>query len=125
MSPRHRLVGRPDAIRERRDGRWVPIEVKSRAPPPSGPPRSHRVQLEAYLLLVEEATGSAPPYGVLRYGDGTEFRLPWDAGARRELLEVRREVALPYDGRATPGPERCRGCPWRRVCDRSAAPAWP
>lgn len=119
-SVRYRLVGRPDVIRRRPDGRFVPIELKSRAAPPRGPPRSHRIQLAAYCLLLEETSGAAPPYGVLRYGDGTEFRLPWTAAAKAELLGLRAEADRPYDGRATPSPAKCAHCGWRSVCDARA-----
>ncbi|MCI4345459.1 MAG: PD-(D/E)XK nuclease family protein [Thermoplasmata archaeon] len=120
-SERWRLAGRPDEVRELDDGRWVPVEWKSRGAPRGGPPRSHRIQLWAYCLLLEETTGRAPPFGRLRYGDGVEFDLPWDRAARAELALVREEVARQYDGRATPSPGRCRGCRFRTGCDVSLA----
>jgi len=116
-APRYRLAGRPDVLRRLPDGRIVPIELKSRPAPAGGPPPSHRVQLEAYCLLVEETTGVAPPYGLLRYGDGQEFRLAWTPAARAELLGVRASVDRPYDGRATPTAAKCARCGWRPVCD--------
>jgi CRISPR-associated exonuclease Cas4 len=119
-SERYRLSGRPDVLRRLPDGRIVPIELKSRAAPPRGPPRSHLVQVAAYCLLVEESTGRAPPYGLLRYGDGEEYRVPWDASARGDLLRLRREIDQPYDGRATPTPGKCAHCGWRAVCDARA-----
>lgn len=121
-SERYRLSGRPDELRVLPDGRWVAVELKSRAAP-RRPYRSHRLQVSAYSLLLEESTGRAPPFGLLRYGDGTEFRVPWDPAARAELLAVRRELDRPYDGGARPSPGRCAGCAWRRACDRSLAPA--
>lgn len=119
-SDRYRLVGRPDELRRLRDGRAVPVEFKSRTTPPGGPTPSHVVQVRAYCLLVEETTGVAPPFGVLRYSDG-EFRIRWDDRARHELLSVRTELLRPYDGRATPSRARCARCPWFRVCDARAA----
>lgn len=119
-SERYRLAGRPDEVRARRDGRWIPVEWKTRDAPRNGPLPSHRLQLLAYCLLCEERTGLPPPYGVLRYGDGTEFRVPWNAAARRELLEVRAALDRPYDGRATPSPGKCGGCRWRSICDARA-----
>ena len=115
------LSGRPDIVRTLPDGRSVPVEIKSRAKPGGGPPRSHRVQVAAYCLLLEETTGVAPPFGVLRYADGREWRLPWDAAARGEVLELLGAVRQRYDGRATPSPARCARCPWRLGCDRRAA----
>ncbi len=119
-SERYRLSGRPDALRRLPDGRLVPIELKSRAAPRGGPTTSHFVQVAAYCLLVEETTGRAPPFGLLRYGDGTEFRIPWDAGVRARLLRLRAELDRPYDGRATPTRAKCARCGWRTVCDARA-----
>ncbi|HXY12436.1 MAG TPA: PD-(D/E)XK nuclease family protein [Thermoplasmata archaeon] len=115
-SERHRMIGRPDELRRRSDGRLVPVEFKSRSTPASGPPPSHVAQVRAYCLLVEDATGVAPPFGLLRYSDG-EFRVRWDDEARQELLAVRAQLLAPYDGRATPSPARCARCPWFGVCD--------
>ena len=122
-SSRYRLAGRPDALRRLPDGRVVPVELKSRATPRRGPPRSHLVQLAAYCLLVEETTGAPPPFGVLRYSDGGEFRVGWNRVARDELLALRAEIDCPYDGRATPSRSKCAGCAWREVCDARAAAA--
>jgi len=47
-SERYRLIGRPDELRERPDGRLVPVELKSRATPARGPSPSHVVQVRAY-----------------------------------------------------------------------------
>jgi CRISPR-associated exonuclease Cas4 len=119
-SPRYRISGRPDVLRSLADGRTVPVEVKSRTSPPRGPPPSHVAQVRAYALLVEETTGMSPPFGVLRYSDGGEFRVPWNREARAELLALRFELDRPYDGRATPSPAKCAGCRWREVCDARA-----
>jgi CRISPR-associated exonuclease Cas4 len=119
-SERYAMSGRPDEVRRLRDGRRVPVELKSRPTPPGGPPRSHQIQVWAYCLLVEEATGVRPPFGILRYSDGGEFRLPWDRSARTELLALRAELLRPYDGRATPSVARCRHCRWREGCDARA-----
>jgi CRISPR-associated exonuclease Cas4 len=119
-SARFRIAGRPDELRVLPDGRWVPVELKSRSSPRRGPPASHQVQVAAYCLLVEETIGRAPPYGLLRYGDGGEFRLEWTPEVRNQLLDLRRQLDAPYDGRALPSPGRCSGCAWRRSCDQAA-----
>jgi CRISPR-associated exonuclease Cas4 len=120
-SERWRLAGRPDEIRERSDGTLIPVEVKSRAAPRSGPSPSHVAQVAAYCLLLEEQTGRPPPFGVLRYGDGQERRIPWDDATRRWVVQLRERLDQPYDGRANPGVARCRRCPYRAACDRRAA----
>lgn len=116
VSARYRLTGRPDAVRRRPDGSLLPVERKSAPLPRGGPYRSHLVQLWAYCLLLEEATGRAPPFAVLRYRDA-DLRVAWDAEARSELLAVRRAVGVPYDGRATPSVGRCAACRWAARCD--------
>lgn len=121
-SERYRLVGRPDALRRRPDGRLVPIELKHRSLPRRGPYPSHLVQLGAYCLLVEETTGVAPPFGLLRYRDG-EVEVPFDAELRRTVLAALAAAKAPYDGSADPSPAKCAGCPWSPRCDRSQAPA--
>ncbi len=122
-SERWGLSGRPDELRRLPDGRRVPIEWKSRSAPRGGPFPSHRAQVLAYLALVEETTGAPPPFGLLRYGDGTEFRIPWDRDARAELGDIRAAIARPYDGRHLASPTKCAGCRWRTLCDvRASAP---
>jgi CRISPR-associated exonuclease Cas4 len=115
-SERYRLQGRPDALRQQRDGRLVPVEIKSRASPRDGPMRSHLVQVWAYCLLVEETTGRSPPFALLRYSD-REWRVRWDDATRGELIALRAELDRPYDGRATPSAARCARCTWVDVCD--------
>lgn len=121
-SERFRLTGRPDELRRTSDGRVVPVELKRREAPERGAFFSHTVQVWSYCLLIEEATGRSPPFGVLRYRDREE-RVPWNAVARRALLDLRRRAALPYDGRAEPSVGKCRACAWSERCDASAVRA--
>jgi CRISPR/Cas system-associated exonuclease Cas4 (RecB family) len=114
------LVGRPDEIRRRSDGRLVPVEIKSRVAPPSGVLGSHRVQVEAYCLLLESTSWRSPPYGLVVYRGGIERIVPWDARARHEVTCFLAELRSPYDGRATPTPGKCRGCRWHDGCDARA-----
>ncbi|MCI4350904.1 MAG: PD-(D/E)XK nuclease family protein [Thermoplasmata archaeon] len=120
-APRWGIVGRPDEIVRLADGREVPVEVKSRTTPRGGIPDSHRLQVYAYLALLDDQPRGAPPFGVLRYGDGREFRVPWNDAARQELAATITEARRPYDGRARPGPDRCPRCPWYAACDAR----WP
>ncbi|MGA7923727.1 MAG: PD-(D/E)XK nuclease family protein [Thermoplasmata archaeon] len=119
-SSRYRFYGRPDEVRRLPDGTPFPVELKHRSVPMGGVPRSHRVQVIAYCILLEETYGSSPPYGVLRYGNGEEVRVPFDEASRSEVIELRHWVGQPYDGRATPSMARCRRCPWRPGCDQAA-----
>ena len=60
------LRGRPDQI-VIVDGEFIPVEQKT-GKIPEKPHKSHKIQLLAYLHLVESTTGRTPPYGVLKYG---------------------------------------------------------
>jgi CRISPR-associated exonuclease Cas4 len=119
-APRYRLVGRPDELRSLPGGEVIPVEIKSRRSPRSGPPPSHRVQVQAYCLLLEETTGRSPPYGLLRYADGGEWTVPWDRPARSEVLGALDAVRRPHRGEATPSVARCVHCGWRAGCDARA-----
>ena len=119
-SERYRLVGRPDALRRRPEGTLVPVELKHRPAPSRGPFPSHRVQLGAYCLLVEEATGQSPPFGVLRYTD-REVPVPWDDALRSLVMVTLGRATGAYDGRADPAPSKCAGCVWSPTCDASLA----
>jgi len=59
FSARQQLIGRPDYLVEE-SGHVIPIEVKSSRRPLICH-SSHRLQLAAYCLLVEETYGRAPP----------------------------------------------------------------
>lgn len=116
-SPRYRVRGRPDEIRRLPNGTLIPVEIKSRPAPAGGVLPSHRIQLMAYCLLVEEATGRSPPYGILVYGDGTELQVPWGPQARNELLNRVEIIRRPYGGSLTPSRAKCHACRFRRVCE--------
>lgn len=60
------LRGRPDQI-VIIDGEFVPVEQKT-GKVPKKPHQSHRLQLLAYISLVESSTTKSPPYGVLQIG---------------------------------------------------------
>ncbi len=121
-SARYRLSGRPDELRRALDGRVFPVEVKSTRSPRSGVPyHSHRIQLLAYCLLVEETYGRTPTHGILSYGDGTEIPVPWDAGARAELLGVLEAWRAPYLGEMDPSPPKCRACQFQGGCPGRAS----
>jgi CRISPR-associated exonuclease Cas4 len=120
VSDEYGLIGRPDEVWRLRNGAVVPVELKSRRAPASGVLPSHRVQVEAYCLLLESANGRPPPYGVVVYAGGVRRTVAWDLAARREVLGVLEEIRRPYDGRASPSVGKCRGCRWRTGCDARA-----
>lgn len=116
FSPRYRLVGRPDYLFQER-GRFVPVEVKSSHSPVS-PYASHVFQLIAYCLLVEENTGSAPPYGIIAYRNGY-FRVNYTPELKAELVkvleEIRQTLALGLEPKARES-RKCLRCGYRHIC---------
>src|SRR3954454_9753485 len=70
FSERLKLVGRPDRI-VRQGEHLIPEEWKSAKQVSHG----HRLQLGTYFLLIEEAYGKRPPFGVVVLGDGSRARV--------------------------------------------------
>jgi CRISPR-associated exonuclease Cas4 len=123
FSPRYRLTGKPDYLIDGDDG-LVPVEVKHTAAPAGGQAyASHIMQLAAYCLLVEEAHGQAPPYGLIRYKDAT-VRIDYTAAMRSRLLETLDELRASRSQdevkRSHRDPARCRACGVRHACGSDA-----
>ncbi len=83
------IKGKLDALR-RRDGALVPYEhKKGRARKGEGGPEawpSDRLQIGAYALLLEEATGEAILEGRIRYhADNRTVRVPIDESTRQDV----------------------------------------
>ncbi|SIO23546.1 CRISPR-associated exonuclease, Cas4 family [Singulisphaera sp. GP187] len=84
VSERLKLIGRPDRI-VREDGGLIPEEGK---PSAKRVYPGHRLQLGAYLLLMEEEFGERPPYGVVVIRDGERGRVENTEALREEVLAV-------------------------------------
>lgn len=114
------LVGRPDYLLSVR-GQTVPVEVKPgrRA---GRPYESDLMQLAAYCVLVEETSGVAPPYGLLRYAEHT-FRLDYTEPLRDEVLamldEMRAALADVDCERSHDDVHRCLNCGFFEQCDQA------
>lgn len=123
VSPKYQLVGKPDYILRTSTG-IVPVEVKPLRKA-AQPYLSDVMQLAAYCLLIEEVTGTPPPYGLLRYASQT-FRIEWDAQLREDLLQIldemrdlqnwpvalHQEMPLPQHDMTS----RCEACGFQYVC---------
>ncbi|MFQ3662721.1 MAG: CRISPR-associated protein Cas4 [Chloroflexaceae bacterium] len=122
VAARYGLTGKPDYLIER-GGVLIPVEVKPgrRALRPYD---ADLMQLAAYCLLVEETTGRAPPYAVLRYASAT-FRLDYRPDVRRRLVALLAEMHALLDAddvaRSHDDPRRCAGCGFRELCDDALA----
>jgi len=113
------LRGRPDQI-VIVDGEFVPVEQKT-GKIPKMPHKSHKMQLLAYLHLVESTTGRTPPYGVLRYGSENLHSIEWDSENKHLLFSAVKEIQrLMTEGGAERNHNRkgkCESCSRRYACD--------
>ena len=115
------LRGRPDQI-VIVDGEFIPVEQKT-GKVPVKPHQSHRMQVLAYLHLVEVSTKKSSPYGVIRYGKENLHQIDWTGAAKQELFSAISEVQrLMVEGGAKRNHERpgkCRNCSRRYACSES------
>src|SRR4051794_16594418 len=118
------LVGKVDAIR-RRDGSLIPYEHKRGRARKEGkvaePWPSDRLQVVAYALLIESATGQEIPEGRVRYhADSVTVRVPIDEAARAELAaaiaEARRLRETTERPPVTDNERLCARCSLAPVC---------
>jgi CRISPR-associated exonuclease Cas4 len=121
FSNRYRLTGKPDYL-VRQGIEVIPVEVKSTRLRGRPPYESHKMQLAAYCLLVEDVMGVRPSHGILRYADAT-IRLDYTDDLRQELLAtmaaMRRASTSPDVPRSHDDPLRCRFCGHRQVCGQA------
>ncbi|MDZ4721180.1 MAG: CRISPR-associated protein Cas4 [Roseiflexaceae bacterium] len=114
------LVGKPDYLLELR-GATIPIEVKP-GRYANRPYESDLMQLAAYCVLVEETSGQAPPYGLLRYAEQT-FRLDYTPQVREDLLALLDEMRDALNAgdceRSHDDPQRCGGCGFYEQCEQA------
>ncbi len=115
------LSGRPDQIVVI-DGEFIPLEQKTGRVPKS-PFLSHKMQLLAYLRLIDMNTANEPPYGILRYGEETLFQVDWNEEGKNELLRAVNEIQrLMREGGAARNhkrPGKCQNCSRRHACTDS------
>lgn len=118
FSARLGLTGKPDYILQQGDY-LIPVEVKPHRRAPQPYP-SDLMQLAAYLVLLEETTDVAPPYGLLRYAEET-FSLRYTPAVRAEVLatltEMRDLLSAVDVVRNHDDAARCRGCGFRSQCE--------
>jgi CRISPR-associated exonuclease Cas4 len=121
IDPATGLRGRPDQI-VIVDGEFIPVEQKT-GKVPKRPHSSHRMQVLAYLHLVEVSTKKSSPYGVIRYGKENLHQIDWTPEAKKELFDAMAEVQrLMVEGGAKRNHERpgkCQNCSRRYACSES------
>ena len=121
-SSRYQLVGKPDYLVKTKQ-EVIPVEVKSASLHGAEPYDSHKLQLAAYCLLVEETQGVRPSHGILHYADAT-IRLPYTDALRGQLLTTLDQMRAAREARDVPrshqAPARCARCGFQDVCGPQA-----
>jgi CRISPR-associated exonuclease Cas4 len=115
------LTGKPDYLVRQRQA-VIPVEVKSGQAPPGGPHPGHKYQLAAYCVLVAEAYGRRPDYGLIQYADRTltvAFTRELEAELRTLLEDMRLDAERDNVARSHRSPGRCRACGFVEVCDEA------
>ena len=118
ISRRYNLVGKPDYVMQTRVGQ-IPIEVKPTRTA-KAPYESDLAQLMAYCLLIEDTTGRAPRYGLLRYANHT-FRVPYTSQRRAQVLALIEAIEMDRYADDVPRSHdqaaRCWNCGFSNQCD--------
>lgn len=121
-SDRYMLTGKPDYV-IRLEGQVIPVEEK-KGRTPQGPLFSHILQLSAYCVLIEESTGKAPPYGLLKYPEH-EHQIEYNEDLKKVLLqkldEMREAERKGEAHRNHDRPGKCRSCSRKDVCPEKLA----
>jgi len=111
------LSGSPDYIIKLGEN-IIPVEEK-KGRTPRGPLFSHILQIAAYCALIEEAYGTPPPYGLLKYPEH-EHEIEYNDDLRKmlteKLEEMRRAIRTGEVHRDHERPGKCRYCSRREGC---------
>ncbi len=120
-SPRYGLTGKPDYLVQGPNG-LIPVELKSRDCPSSGPYASDAAQLTAYCVLVEDSFGVTPSHGVIQYADRSwpiQYTMKGHDRILQVLDEMRQARQIQTLHRDHEHAGRCRACGYRIVCDEA------
>jgi CRISPR-associated exonuclease Cas4 len=116
-SEKYGLTGRPDYVIKMND-KIIPVEEK-KGRTPRGPLFSHILQIAAYCLLIEEETGKAPPYGLLKYPEH-EHEIEYNDDLKKLLLtklEEMREIMRKGEAHRNHNrPGKCASCSRKDSC---------
>jgi len=115
------LTGKPDYLVETANG-LIPLELKSRNCPRSGPHEGEAAQVTAYCVLVEDSFGATPPRGIIQYADRA-WPIRYTIKDRKRLLHILDEMREARNSRTVHRDHqhavRCRACGYRAVCDEA------
>ena len=119
FSKQHMLVGKPDYIVEH-EKQYIPVEIKNTIT--NMPYKSHIMQLAAYCLLIEEKYNTKVPFGLLVYGNGEQYRIPFDNNLKFELKETMKQIRYQIKAntikRNHDSLNKCRACSFFDSCDQ-------
>ena len=122
ISERYGLSGRPDHI-IKKGGTYIPVELKT-GRTPRGPLFSHIVQVGAYCMILEDLTGKAPPYGIIKYPEKS-FEIEYTDELKSIIMEIKtkllRDLERGEAHRNHNRPGKCRHCSRRKICPESLA----
>ncbi|MEO0452478.1 MAG: Dna2/Cas4 domain-containing protein [Pseudomonadota bacterium] len=115
------LVGQPDRIEQLSNGQFIPFEKKSGA---TKVYQNIKLQLAAYMMLVESHFGVRPDFGwaVLRDDKRTKIKntAKLQAAVRRTIAKIhshRTDLSAPISVR--PSLQQCQGCGFRTQCSQA------
>lgn len=116
------LRGRIDALTVLSD-RIIPIEHKSGIPPEEGVWESHKLQLSAYALLLEETFKVSVPFGVVNYFDfGVQREVPINPFAKDAVREMILVVNAVLSQKEVPpvvdNINKCKSCGYFSYCEK-------
>jgi len=121
-SEKYGLSGAPDYVMKLGES-VIPVEEKT-GRTPKGPLFSHILQVAAYCLLIEEVTGKAPPYGVIKYPEH-EHEIEYNEDLKKVLLEkaaeMRETLSTGNAHRNHNRPGKCAHCSRRDICPERLA----
>ncbi len=116
------LSGMPDYVIRMKEN-LIPVEEKT-GRTPRGPLFSHILQVAAYCLLIEESSGKAPPYGLLKYPEH-EHEIEYNEDLKGVLLqkldEMRAIQQTKEAHRNHDRPGKCASCSRRHICPERLA----
>lgn len=117
-SSKYQLKGKPDMI-ILQDNQFIPVEHK---PSAEKIYNSYIMQLMVYCLLVEEAYGVTPDYGVLVLKNGKKEKLDFTENVKKELLNIlndMREILNNEKVLVAPiGQRKCSSCGYEKLCEK-------
>ena len=118
------IRGRVDQI-EKYETEFVPYELKTGKMPEKGVWPGHRIQLGAYLLMLQEKANKPIREGFIRYLDTNETRqITMNPFLRDEIIELIKKVNLLLKAKSLPGyvdnENKCNACELKDDCYNEA-----